>query len=93
MPDPRSLRVGDRIRFVAFPDAWSEPGYLVHAEDRAFLRDRIERRRVCRIARLDADGWPWFDGRTVDAEGRTVHHSWGVFESTGWERVRGRRSP
>jgi hypothetical protein len=29
MPDPTTLKVGDRIRFIAVPDEWSRKGYTV----------------------------------------------------------------
>ena len=29
MPDPKSLRVGDRVRFVSLPEEWDDPGYVV----------------------------------------------------------------
>ena len=46
MPDPKTLEVGDRVRFIVLPDEWSLPGYFVHPESRAFMRKMIDRRHA-----------------------------------------------
>jgi hypothetical protein len=44
MPDPKSLKVGDRVRFVSIPTEWSAPGYVVPREDMTFMKRMIKRR-------------------------------------------------
>lgn len=85
--DPRTLRVGDRVRFVSLPRQWDAPEYRVDAEDVDFLQLLISRRRPCRVARVDEFGYPWIDARTRDPDGKTVYHSWRIAEWTGWRRV------
>ncbi|MCA8942913.1 MAG: hypothetical protein KDB80_10175 [Planctomycetes bacterium] len=87
MPDPRQLRVGDRIRFVALPDEWSAPGYFVHDESREFLQALIDRGRPSRVRRIDDDGIPWIEARLRADDGTIVHHDWGIREASGWVRL------
>lgn len=87
MPDPRSLQIGDRIRFLALPDEWRQPGCTVHRESRAFMKLLISRRRIVTISSRDDYGQPWFQVR-LRADGRMHEHSWAVMETTGWRKVR-----
>ena len=87
MPDPRELRVGDRVRFVGLPDEWSEPGYQVHDESVALIRTLIERGRSSRVCKITEDGYPWIEVRVRCQDGALEHHSWGIYDSTGWVRV------
>jgi hypothetical protein len=93
MPDPRRLRVGDRIVYVALPDEWRRPEIRVHAASRRFLRTIVARGRPVRIARVDDDGRPWFRARMRRKDGRLEHHEWCVVETTGWRRVAPRKPP
>ena len=90
MPDPKTLQIGDRIRYVHRPDEWSEPGYTVHEESVAFMDALIARGRSVRIAEIDEHGTPWFEARLRDPDGELEYHSWGVLERTGWRHVRAR---
>jgi hypothetical protein len=90
MPDPRTLRVGQRVRFVAFPDEWRARGWSVPTGSKALMRTLITRGRPCRVAHIDEDGYPWIDARTRRAGGRLVYHRWRIAEATGWVRVRRR---
>ncbi|MHC4516665.1 MAG: hypothetical protein ACYS5W_23645 [Planctomycetota bacterium] len=90
MPDPKSLRVDDRVRFVALPDEWRKPGYTVDPESVELMETLIARRRSCRVSGIAEDGYPWIEARVRDADGQMIHHSWGIYESTGWIRVRKR---
>ena len=88
MPDPRQLKVGDRVRFVSLPEAWQHPKYRVDSESRELIELLIARRRPCRISRITEDGYPWIDARVRRPDGTIAYHSWGIYESTGWRLVR-----
>jgi hypothetical protein len=87
MPDPRTLKVGDRVRFIAIPDEWSEPDCCVDEESRAFMEAIIRRRHPSRIREIDESGMPWITARMKGGEA-WVHHGWGISESTGWRLVK-----
>ena len=87
MPDPRKLKVGDRIRFVAMPDEWSRPNYTLPREDRTFMKRMIGRRYPSRIYEIDERGIPWIMARIKHGD-KTRLHMWGISESTGWRRVK-----
>ena len=87
MPDPRKLRIGDRVRFIRLPDEWNEPGYQVHEESVEFMTALMKRRRSSRVCKIEEDGYPWIDARLRDEGGAIECHSWGIYEATGWVRV------
>lgn len=91
MPDPRRLRVGDRLVYVALPAHWARPDVGVPASSRRFLRAIVARGRSVRVHRKDDDGYPWFRARLRRPDGGVEHHEWGVFETTGWRRVAPRK--
>jgi hypothetical protein len=86
MPDPRSLKVGDLVRFIALPEAWSRPDYHVHRESVAFMKELIRRSWPSRVCAIDEYGYPWIRAR-VRQRGVIHHHHWLITESTGWRRV------
>ncbi len=83
MPDPKKLKVGDRIRFVSLPDEWQDPAFTVHEDNIEFMKTMIRRRWPSRVCRIDEWGTPWIDAR-IRNEGESVCHSWGISEETGW---------
>jgi hypothetical protein len=86
MPDPKLLKVGDRVRFVSIPTEWSAPGYDVPREDMTFMKRMIKRTRPSRVYQLDYLGYPWI--RAVMRHGKkTVYHFWMISDSTGWRKV------
>jgi hypothetical protein len=87
MPDPKSLKVGDRVRFVAIPAEWSQPGFAVHAFDRSFMKQMIRRTWPSRVYEIDEYGQPWISARIREKDGKLHFHSWAIFESTGWRLV------
>ncbi len=87
MPDPRELRIDDRIRFVGLPDEWDDPSYEVHEDSIELVRALIERGRPSRVCRITDDGYPWIDTRLRKRDGTIEYHSLGLYESTGWIRV------
>jgi hypothetical protein len=91
MLDPKSLKVGDQVRFVSIPDEWSAPAYVVPREDLTFYKKMIERRWPSRVYQLDYLGYPWIRAIT-HARGNAVYHSWMIAESTGWRRVNRRQT-
>lgn len=87
MPDPRTLKVGDRVRFISIPKEWADSKCVVHEESRAFMEAMINRRHASRICEIDADGAPWIRARMKEGD-RWAHHSWAITESTGWRLVK-----
>ncbi len=89
MPDPKKLKVGDEVRFVALPDEWNAPGNYCHPETMAFMKAMIARRWPSRVCRIDEDGYPWIEAR-MRSGARIMHHGWMIYESSGWRLVRKR---
>jgi len=89
MPDPKSLRVGDRVRFVGLPEEWSKPDEFVDDDDVEFMKRMIARTWPARIAEIDERGSPWIWVR-LKVGGTWEHHSWAIVECTGWRLVRRR---
>jgi hypothetical protein len=89
MPDPKTLKVGDLVRFVGIPDEWSRPGYFVLPGCRAFMRKLLKRSSTCRVWEIDEYGQPWIQA-WVRERGKLRQHTWAIFESTGWRQVKRR---
>ena len=89
MPDPKKLKVGDRVKFVALPDEWDAPRYSTPDEDVAFMKAMIARTWPSRVCRIDESGFPWIEARMRNRS-RIVYHGWGIYENTGWRLVRKR---
>jgi len=85
--DWNSLRVGDHIRFVSMPTAFSREN--CHSETLDAYRVLIARRRPVRVYRLDDLNMPWIRFRERDADGVWVHHDL-LINHDGWVRVRTR---
>jgi len=90
MPDPRDLKVGDRVRFVSEPEEWADPKCTVPSEDVALMKAMIARSWPSRICRIDENGVPWIEAR-MGGKGGIEYHSWCIHEKTGWRQVRKRR--
>jgi hypothetical protein len=56
MPDPKSLKVGDRVRFVSIPTEWSQPGFTVQRCVRSFMKKMIRRAWPSRVSEIDEYG-------------------------------------
>lgn len=91
MPDPRELKVGDRVRFVAIPDEWSQTNFQAPFEDRLFMKAMINRKFGSRVCGIDEQGFPWIQAR-FQVRGIWVWHSWTITETTGWRKVEMQRS-
>src|ERR1700677_4261351 len=68
MPDPKSLKVGDRIRFISIPAEWSAPSYVVPREDMIFMKRMIKRPWPSRVYQLDYLGYTWIRFISIPAE-------------------------
>jgi hypothetical protein len=86
MPNPKSLKVGDRVRFTSLPDEWSRKGYTIPLESVRFMKVMVKRRWASRVAEIDEYGCPWIHAR-IRVRGRIHHHRWAIMESTGWRLV------
>jgi hypothetical protein len=89
MPDPKRLKVGDRVRFIALPEEWQIPNRCIPRDSITFMRRMIRRRYPSRVARISDEGYPWIDAQMVQ-RGKKHYHSWLITESTGWRLVRRR---
>ncbi len=86
MPNPKMLKVGDRIKFFALPEEWKDPTFTICDEDVAFLETLIARTWSSRVCRIDDNGTPWIEAR-IRRKGKLDHHSWAIQEKTGWRLV------
>ena len=87
MPDPAKLRVGDRIRLLAVPQADIEQrdreiqrghpdaGWTANAIERIIVQCP-----VVTIDRIDEFGMPWFDAELKDERGETEYHSLAIMD-------------
>ncbi len=89
MPDPKRLKVGDRVRCVSLPDERNDPLHAVQPESLEFMKAMIARNRSSRIFEVDEYGTPWIRAR-IRRNGGVEHHSWGILEKTGWRKVQPR---
>lgn len=85
----RTLRVGERIRFVRVPAEFDRPGYVVARDTRRLFEHLVRRGRSHRIAWIDAWGLPYIDLRFRRVRGRRINESLGIHEAC-WVRVRPR---
>lgn len=83
----RDLRVGDRIRLVAMPGEFAQPGYQLFPYTRRVYERLIARSRPVRVYHVDDWGLPWVRCRFRRRDGSWDDHSLG-FNHDGW--VRGR---
>jgi hypothetical protein len=90
MPDPKTLKVGDRVRFVCLPEEWSRPGIGIHRDSVAFMKAMIRRSYPSRIYKIDKCGLPWIQSR-IWKRGRWESHYWSISDSTGWRKVKRRK--
>ena len=83
MPDPKSLKVGDKIRFISIPLEWNESGFQVLPESKEFMNDLIKQNAVVVKIRIDEYCNPWFEVDICSGKSNG-ENSWAVFESSGW---------
>ena len=94
MPDPKTLRIGDRIRILRVPDAdlrQREREIASNAELAGWTADSIERiiaqSPVVQISRIDDDGSVWYDATIIGLAGKEEEHSLIVYNDDTWELV------
>ena len=92
MPDPTTLKIGDRIRILRVPqnrfrqrdrelaEKIEMPGWTADSIERI-----IEQTPVVSISRIDEDGCVWHDGSIIGPDGQEEEHSLIVSDDT-WER-------
>jgi hypothetical protein len=90
MPDPATLKVGDKIRFISVPDEWASPDCGVSRESRRFMKHMLMRGFPSRVYEIDEYGRPWIAAR-LRIKGKIEHHTWAIVERTGWRKVAERR--
>lgn len=83
MPDPRKLKIGDRIKYIARPAHWHRSDCTVGNEDIAFIDTIIRRKYWQRISNIDQNGNRWFRA-ILTIKNERIYHSWAVLERTGW---------
>ena len=83
MPDPKLLKVGDRIKYVTRPLEWIDPKFKVCEDDKKFLDAIIKRGYWQRIYEIDEYGNPWIEIR-LKVDGKVQLHTWAIFEDSGW---------
>ncbi len=86
MPNPKDLKLGDKVRFISRPDEWAQPGYRIDSDDIVFMDRLIARGYPARICRIDEYGNPWIRVRLKSDSGYE-HHTWSITESSGWMKV------
>ncbi len=90
MPDPKALKVGDKVRFTSIPEEWNRLRITLHRDDLAFMKYVIARGRPSRVYEVDENGIPWVAMRIQGPKGLEFH-TWGIFEKTGWRKVSPRK--
>ena len=83
MPDPKLLKIGDKIKFISVPLEWNYPDYRVFPESKEFMDDLINQGEIVVINRIDEYNNPWFEVVIVRGNSKG-ENSWAVFESSGW---------
>lgn len=87
--DWKTLRIGDRIRFVGLPSEFSKPGYHVAPETIRIYRMLVNGKPV-RVDDIDEYGAPWISTKTRECDG--VHEHSLRIDHDGWVRVRSRKT-
>lgn len=84
----KTLRVGDRVRFMRLPTFQGVPGAGLHAETLDLYERLIARGRPSRVFRIDEYGLPWIRCRFRRKNGGWEHH-WLAINDDSWVRVQG----
>lgn len=86
--DWRSLKPGDKVRFVRIPSVFDEPHYHNGDWEETFelYRRLIFEGETHSIAFFDESGRPWIDYKCVDEHGVEVSHSLAI-DDDSWELV------
>jgi hypothetical protein len=94
LPDPKTLRIGDRIRILRVPNGdlkQRESEIASGAEMAGWTADSIERiisqTPVVRISRIDEYGCVYYDATIIGPEGREESHSLIIYNDDTWEPI------
>jgi hypothetical protein len=94
LPDPQTLRVGDRIRILRVPDAdlrQRENEIDKGAEMAGWTADSIERiiahAPIVQISHVDEYGCVWYETSIIGPDGTEELHSLIVYDDDTWEPV------
>lgn len=94
MPDPKTLKIGDRIRILRVPTADLQqrerelaegtqmPGWTADS-----IEGVIEQSPVVSISRIDVYGCVWYDASIIGPDGIEEQHSLIVYDDDTWERL------
>lgn len=92
MPDPKTLKIGDRIRILSVPQndlQQRERELAENTEMPGWTADSIERiieqSPVVSISRIDEYGCVWYDVAIIGPDGQEEEHSLIVYEDGTWE--------
>ena len=83
MPNPKILKIGDKIKFIHRPAEWNNHKFHTDKEDKKFMDILISRGYWQRISEIDEYGKPWIHVR-IKNKNRIEHHTWAIMEKTGW---------
>ena len=84
MPDPKLLKVDDKIRYISRPLEWNNLKFRICEEDKIFLVAVIARGYWQRVYEIDEYGNPWIEIR-LNVNGNIQVHTWAIFEESGWK--------
>lgn len=94
MPDPKTLKVGDRIQILSVPvnDLRRRERELAEKTEMAgWTADSIERiieqSPIVSVTRVDEYGCVWYDATVVGPDGIEEEHSLIVYDDDTWERL------
>ena len=86
MPNPKNLKINDKVKFVSIPEEWSAKDYRVFPEDIKFMKKLIKRSWPCRICEMDQYGNPCIHIKLKNKD-KYEYHSWSITEKTGWIKI------
>ncbi len=96
MPDPKLLKVGDRVRIIRVPytDLQQRDREIAERLEMAgWTADSIERiieqSPIVRISRIDQTGCVWYEASIVSCQGTEEIHSLILYDDDSWEYVDG----
>ena len=89
MPNPEDLKVGDKVRFIGMPEEWSDPHFRPPKKSKRFMKYLLQRKSPSLVSWIDEYGHPWIEAR-LTISGKHEHHTWAIFEKTGWRKVKKR---
>lgn len=94
MPDPRTLKIGDRIRILRVPQKDLDQREQELADKSVMagwtadsIEKIIEQSPFVRISRIDSYGAVWYDAAIISPDGAEEHHSLVLYDDDTWDVV------